>query len=262
MKTESLTIGFIGAGRITQIILSAWKKSNIHFKDISVFDLSVEKAEKIVSTFENVKVFTSPAEVISNSQIAFLALHPPVFNDVLSSIKDSVDSEKLLISLAPKISIAQIQQILGKIPVARVIPNAPSVIGKGYNVFAVSDDVAGEKMQTLNLLFEHLGEFKQVDEAKLEAYATITGMGPTYLWFLFDEIYNQAKTFGLNEQNASEAVNQMIVGASETLFNSNLSKEEVLNLIPAYPLKPQEETVKTIYSEVICKVKKNLTPDF
>jgi pyrroline-5-carboxylate reductase len=96
-----------------------------------------------------------------------------------------------------------------------------------------------------------LGQWKQVDEKKLEAYATITGMGPTYLWFLFQEIYHQAVQCRMEANEAKEATNAMIKGAADTLFASEMDYEKVLNLIPAYPFKPQEETIKNIYAEGI-----------
>jgi pyrroline-5-carboxylate reductase len=150
-----------------------------------------------------------------------LAVHPPVFADVLTEIKDALTDKKFLISLAPKINSQKIFQLLGfTCPLARVIPNAPSAIGEGYNAFALSPQVNEENTAILSGMFESLGQLKQVDEKKLEAYATITGMGPTYLWFLFQEIYNHAVNCGLEPKEAREATNAMIKGATETLFAS------------------------------------------
>jgi len=188
--------------------------------------------------------------VASQADTIFLAVHPPVFADVLTEIKDALTDKKFLISLAPKVNSQKIFQLLGfSCPLARVIPNAPSAIGEGYNAYALAEQVNEEHTAMLSGMFEPLGQWKQVDEKKLEAYATITGMGPTYLWFLFQEIYNQAVKCGMEPKEAREATNAMIKGAADTLFASNLDLEKVLNLIPAYPFKQQEETIKNIYAE-------------
>ncbi|KUK00885.1 MAG: Pyrroline-5-carboxylate reductase, partial [Methanobacteriaceae archaeon 41_258] len=60
---------------------------------------------------------------------------------------------------------------------ARIIPNAPSIINKGHNPITFSNDMTKkEKMKLLEIL-EPLGEFPEVEEEKLEAYAVITAMG-------------------------------------------------------------------------------------
>jgi pyrroline-5-carboxylate reductase len=252
MKNEERTIGFIGAGRITKIILSVWKKHHVSFKSILVYDPQVETLKKLESDFQGVTAVTSSSVVASQADIVFLAIHPPVFADVLTEIKDTLTDQKFLVSLAPKINCQKIFQALGyTCPLARVIPNAPSAIGEGCNVFALSPQVNNEQKTILKAMFEPLGQWRQVDENKLEAYATITGMGPTYLWFLFQEICNQAVKCGMEPDEAKEATNAMIKGAAETLFVSGMDFEKVLDLIPAYPFKPQEETIKNIYAEGI-----------
>jgi pyrroline-5-carboxylate reductase len=252
MENEKLTIGFIGGGRITRIILNVWKQQDFSFNGIFVFDPQPEIIKNLETDFTHINGVASASAVANHADIVFLAIHPPVFADVLSEIKDAFSNQKFLVSLAPKVKSQKIFQLLGySCPLARVIPNAPSATGNGYNVYALSSQVSDEHSAILKALFEPLGQWKQVDENKLEAYATITGMGPTYLWFLFQEIYDQAIKCGLEPQEAGEAANAMIKGAAETLFVSGLDYDKVLNLIPAYPFKPQEETIKKIYSEGI-----------
>ncbi len=252
MKNEEPTIGFIGAGRITRIILSVWKHQHVSFKSIVVFDPQQETLKKLEEDFEGVLAVASPSEVAQQADTVFLAIHPPVFADVLTEIRSVLTNQKFLVSLAPKINSEKIFQLLGfSCPLARVIPNAPSAIGEGYNAYALSPEVSVEQKAWLGSLFEPMGQWKEVDEKKLEAYATITGMGPTYLWFLFQEIYNQAVNCGMEPNEAREATHAMIKGASDTLFASEMNYEQVLGLIPAYPMRPQEEKVKNIYDEVI-----------
>jgi pyrroline-5-carboxylate reductase len=252
MKNDERTIGFIGAGRITRIILTVWKQHNVSFKSIVVYDPQPEIVKGLESDFPGMTSTSSSSAVVSQADTVFLAVHPPVFADVLSEIKGALTNQKFLISLAPKVDSQKIFQALGfACPLARVIPNAPSAIGEGYNVYALSSQVDDEQKALLSSMFKPLGQWKQVDEKKLEAYATITGMGPTYLWFLFQEIYNQAVKCGMEAMEAKEATNAMIKGAADTLFASDMDYEKVLSLIPAYPFKPQEETIKNIYAEGI-----------
>jgi pyrroline-5-carboxylate reductase len=131
--------------------------------------------------------------------------------------------------------------------VARVIPNAPSIVGEGYNPVAFSRDCATEAKGDLISLLRILGECPEVPEDTLEAYAILTGMGPTYLWFQLVELMRLSETFGLDGEEAAEATCQMTAGAAKTLRESGLSPEEVIDLIPVRPLADDEDAIREIY---------------
>jgi len=258
MKECNITAGFIGGGRITRIILQALKQRGIQCKAIKVYDPDSSQTEKLRSVNEQIKFFETAAEA-ADADLVFLAVHPPEVKNSLEAIKDSVKPETVLVSLAPKIKIGTINQILDKgCPVIRMIPNAPSVINKGYNVIAYSDNLSFEKNeyhQQVKGLFEELGELIHVDrEDKLEAYAVITGMGPTYLWFQLHELYQIAQEFGMEDKEAREAISKMVKGSVETLLESELSIDEVMDLIPFQPLSQHHDSFREVYRNVLTKM--------
>ncbi len=255
MELQNLQIGFIGSGRITNILLSAWQKQNIDFNGVLVFDIQPEKSQVLASRYQGVQTVASYAELVEKSDLLFLAIHPHELADVLKQIKSKLSDNKFVVSLAPKITIEKIHQTLNhKLPLARVIPNVPCFIGKGYTVFALSEEVNPDLERLLKEMLQPLGVIKKVNENLLESYATITGMGPTYIWFIFYELYQQALKTGLSDDEAKTAVNEMIKGASETLFKSGIPYEQVLDLIPSYPFKEKEEAIKKIYADSISKL--------
>jgi pyrroline-5-carboxylate reductase len=130
----------------------------------------------------------------------------------------------------------------------RIIPNAPSIIHQGYNPVVFHPVISSEEKSLLLQMFKHWGATPEVDEKLLEAYAIIAAMGPTYFWFQWLELQRLAQEFGIKENAANEAIAGMLHGAVDTLFKSNLSSAEVLDLIPVCPLKENEEAVREIFS--------------
>ena len=57
-----------------------------------------------------------------------------------------------------------------------------------------------------------------------------------------------ALSFGFTENEAAEAIAEMMKGTVQTMF-SNLSKQEVLDLIPVKPLGEHESNILKIYDE-------------
>jgi len=262
MKKCNISAGFIGGGRITRIILQALKQKGIQCKEIKVYDPGSLQIEKLQSVNEQIKSFENATEA-AEADLVFLAVHPPEVKNSLEAIKDTIKPETVLVSLAPKIKIDTINQILGKsFPVIRMIPNAPSIINKGYNVIAYSTSVQFEEneahKQVIQLL-EALGDLVHVDkEAKLEAYAVITGMGPTYLWFQLHELYEIAKEFGMSDSEAREAISKMVKGSVETLLESELDYDEVMDLIPFQPLSQHHESIKELYRNILTNMHNKL----
>ncbi len=128
-----------------------------------------------------------------------------------------------------------------------MIPNAPSVVNEGYNPVAFGPGITKKEKEDLSRLFKKLGDCPEVDEEKLEAYAIITAMGPTYLWFQLFELFDLGKSFGLTDKQAWKGIKKMLKGALETIDESGLSPDEVMDLIPVKPLGEDEAMIRNAY---------------
>jgi pyrroline-5-carboxylate reductase len=128
-----------------------------------------------------------------------------------------------------------------------MIPNAPSVVNEGYNPVAFGPGISKKEKEDLSRLFKKLGDCPEVDEDKLEAYAIITAMGPTYLWFQLYELLELGKSFGLTDKQSWKGIKKMLKGAIETIDESGLSPNEVMDLIPVKPLGEDEAAIRNAY---------------
>jgi len=242
------TIGFIGGGRVTHIILSGFKKSGMSLKDIIVSDISISSLNELKTEFPEIDISPNDNTKPVTNDFVFLALHPRIITDVLINIKPYLKPNAILISLAPKLSIKKLSEILGGFSrIVRMIPNAPSIVNCGYNPVVYSQAITETEKNELTALFKLLGECPEVTEEKLEAYAILTGMGPTYFWFQFNELKEIAQSFGLTEQEVKIGIEKMVTGAIKTLFESDLLPEQVMDLIPLRPLQDYEEKIKEAY---------------
>jgi pyrroline-5-carboxylate reductase len=241
------SFGFIGGGRVDKILLHAMSRKGEMPKNIIVSDTNKEVLQKLKNQFPEI-VITNDNTEPAKCDYVFISLHPPVFMSVLNEIKESVRLESVIISLAPKISVEKIQSILTQSKnVVRMIPNAPSYINKGYNPVVYSKEIAGEVKSELEKLFSVFGEFPEVNEYNLEAYAIVAAMGPTYLWFQLQQLKELGASFGLSEDELKKTMPAMVKGAIDTMFESELSIEEVIDLIPVKPLAEDEQAIKNMY---------------
>lgn len=153
-----------------------------------------------------------------------------------------------MISLAPKFTLAKLTEGLGgHAKLARLIPNAPSILGAGFNPIAFAVGLPAEARQQLATLLVPLGECPEVAESTLEAYALLTGIGPTYLWFQLETLRKLGRTFGLTDADLAPALKSMVCGATRTLLESGLTPTQVMDLIPVKPLAEDEAVIKAAF---------------
>lgn len=217
-------------------------------RQVVVSDTNIEVLNKLKEGFPEISIAPNDNKQPALKDIVFIALHPPAVGDVLSEIKSYLKPESILVSLAPKLTIAKItERLQGFNRVVRILPNAPSIVNAGYNPIAFSQGLTETEKQQLISLLGALGECPDVSEEKLEGYAILTAMGPTYLWFQLYELQELGKLFGLNSQEAEDGVSKMVMGAVKTMRESGLSPAEVMDLIPVKPLEEEQENIKNIY---------------
>jgi pyrroline-5-carboxylate reductase len=257
--SEISSVSFIGGGRITWLLLESLNRKRALPAKVIVSDPDAEALRKVESIDGSI-VCMNDNETAAKSQMIFLAVHPPVLKQVASQIASHLTDDAVVVSLAPKVRVKSLAEWLGGFElIARMIPNAASVVHQGYNPVAFSNSFPQDKKKSLAGLLESWGRAPEVDEDKLEAYAIITAMGPTYFWFQWLELKRLGKLFGLSDGELQGGLPAMLHGAVDTLFASRLSEDEALNLIPIHPLKEKEAIIQDTFESALEPLYRKLT---
>lgn len=243
MKTKSL--GFIGGGRITKIFLQAFANKNAEFESVVVFDTNAEVLAALKVQFPFIT--TGDLNQAASQSTVFIALHPPMIMETLGKIADVVAEDALVISLAPKISIEKFASKLKTANIARMIPNATSYINEGFNPVTFAGNFNPSDKNGVLEMLKMLGSTFEVDEQKLEGYALLSAMLPTYFWFQWKELIKLGDPMGLTEEESNVAIQQTLQAAMNLYFDSGLSPEKVMDLIPVKPIGEHQEQITEIY---------------
>ena len=242
------SIGFIGGGRVARILLGGWRRAGVEVSQVVVCEPDDGACTALGNAVPGVTLGRDDSSVAAKQSIVFLAVHPPKLSEATGSIASQLNETAIVVLLAPKFTLGKLQDMLGGFSrLARLIPNAPSLVGHGFNPFAWSDALDEADRHAIRLLLEPVGELPEVAEETLEAYAILTAMGPTYFWPQWLELESLAAEFGLQHQDAQLALRAMTVGAVEMLTSSRLTPEEVVDLIPVKPLADCEPELRGIY---------------
>ena len=249
MSHEHRRTGFVGGGRVTRVLAGGWRHAGVLPAEILVNEPDDAAFARLAELCPEVR--RSSMEDAAAADVVFLALHPPVLAPMLPALRLCLGAQATVVSLAPKIPLSALTAGLGTARVVRMIPNAPSIIGLGYNPVAVGAGIDVTARQDLSALFAPWGAWPEVPERDLEAYAILTGMGPTYYWYQWQALRDAAAQFGLSPDRSDEALHHMLDGAQATLLRSGLSPSDVMDLIPVRPLQAIEESVTAAYGTAL-----------
>ena len=256
---KNISLGFIGGGRITGIFLQGFANKNVEFQSVVVYDTNSETVGNLKLLFPQIMVAENLEQVASQS-VVFIALHPPVIMETLGKMAELVTKDTIFISLAPKITIEKIVSKLQATNIARLIPNATSYINEGYNPVCFSAEF---DLTTKKLIFEILkvlGNTFEVAEPKLEGYAILSAMLPTYFWFQWEELVKIGEKMGLSEQESKESVFQTLLSAMHLMFQSELPYDKVIDLIPVKPIGDSQTQIIEIYQSKLMGLFEKIRP--
>lgn len=253
------SIGFIGGGRVTKILLQGFKNKNVSFSKVVVADTNPEVLSNLKKHFPEIEV--GGAKDAASQEIVFISLHPPVVMDTLDLVKNNVNENTFVISLAPKISLAKLSMKLGQVKkFVRLIPNATSYINNGYNPVCFSSGFDNSEKESILNLLATLGHTFEAAEEKLESYAIVSAMLPTYFWFQWKYLEKIGVRTGLTESESEEAIHQTLVAAINLMYISELKPEEVMDLIPVKPIGEHESQIAEIYNTKLIGLFEKIKP--
>ncbi len=213
-------IGFVGAGNMAYAIIKGCvEKSIVDAKNIYVFDTDSSKTKAI-----NEKFGVIPADSLSKlcgkSDIMLLAVKPNVIEQVLLDIKD-ITAGKTLVSIAAGWSSEKIRRIIGiDMPVCRIMPNTPLMVGEGMSVFETPCNIEADKMQLIEKIFSSLGKIDYAPVTSMDAVTAVSGSGPAYVFMLIEAMSDAGVLCGLPRAQATKLSAQTVLGAAKMVLET------------------------------------------
>jgi len=223
-------IAVIGAGNMGGAIIKGIKNAKSHLPHHvkkKVYEIIASDIDK--KKLKRLKVFTAKTnkEAIETADIIILAIKPQNIDKLLHEIKNITRSSQLIISIAAGITTKKIEKaLIRNIPVVRVMPNTPALVGMGMSVLCPGKYAEARHLQTAKRIFSSMGKVEIVKREKLmDAVTAVSGSGPAYVYLFIESIINSALKMGLSKESAKKLVVQTIKGSIKLLEDTNKEPE-------------------------------------
>lgn len=215
------TFGFIGVGNMGKAMLNGIVSKVFDINQIMITDAS-ESLRNKVSEETGVRVAETNIELANSVKFIILAVKPQCYDEVIKSIKNVVTPDKIIISLAPGITIEDVQnKFKANVRVVRCMPNTPALIGEGMTGVSYDTKLFNlEEIDVISKFFSSFGNYRIVDEKLLNTVTCVSGSSPAYVYMFIEALADSAVKYGMSRADAIEFAAMTVKGAADMVLTT------------------------------------------
>ncbi len=208
------TIGFIGGGQMGEALIKGLINTGLYqTQDIFVAEPRPERREFLNKTY-GINTFDKSKLVWQSCKTVFLAVKPQVMSKVITSSKQDIGTDHLIISIAAGIPISAYEKWLdNKHKIIRVMPNTPALVLEGAAAICGNSQVSKEELEMATVIFDAVGKSVILEEHFIDAVTGLSGSGPAYVFTFIEALIDGGLKTGLARNVAETLAIQTVLGS-------------------------------------------------
>ena len=198
-----MKIGFLGAGKMAQGILSA---------------MADRKSVLLSSVDDNRNV-----EIARTCDLVFLAVRPQDVDAVAADVKSLLTARQTLVSIVAGKTLAKLRKAFGpKVKFIRVMPNLALRAGAGMCAVCPGPKAPAKHLAEVKRILGGAGETVILKEKDFDAVTALSGSGPAYFAYMEEAMVEGGAALGLKPAVARLLAEQTMFGTAKFLRESKM----------------------------------------
>lgn len=225
-------VGFIGAGNMGGAILGGIVKSGIIDNEHIIASAKSDQTLQKIKDNYNVKVTKDSKGIVKFSDLVVIGVKPEIYDEILEEIKDEIDNEKIIITIAAGKTIDSIEQIIGRNKkIVRTMPNTPSLVGEAMTSLSPNKNINEEDLNLVKSLFDSIGKSEVVKEDLIHSVIGASGSSTAYAFMFIEAIADGAVLSGMPRSEAYKFAAQGLLGASKMVLETDKHPGELKDMV-------------------------------
>jgi len=227
MSTSNLAV--LGCGNIGSAIAKGLTKSGMNANNIILTRRKLESLTELTETGFQISI--DNANAVQNAEIILLTVLPSQLMDLLDDISSSLSENHLLISIVSGVSIAEIQEKVGKdIPIIRAMPNTAAVLCESMTCLSSLPQFA-QGLKTAQTLFEKVGNTLVIDETQMASATALCACGVAFFLRAIRAASQGGIEIGFHSDEAFTIAAQTARGAATLLLDNDSHPEAEIDQV-------------------------------
>lgn len=242
-------IGFIGSGNMAKAMIGGIVKSGlVEPGKVTVSDLNQGALDAVNGEFGVVTTKDSK-EVVKNSDIIIVAVKPNIYDIVLDSVKEFINGEKIIVTIAAGKTIESVEKVIGNDKkIVRTMPNTPALVNEGMSALCKNNNITDEELSMVKSIFDSFGKSEVVGEYMIDAVIGASGSAPAYVFMFIEAMADAAVLAGMPRNQAYTFAAQAVMGSAKMVLETGKHPGELKDMVCS-PGGTTIEAVKTLETE-------------
>ena len=131
------------------------------------------------------------------------------------------EKKPLLVTMAAGLNMEKIETMAGgDLPVIRIMPNTPAMVGAGMTQYCCNGLVTEENERYFLSLMAHTGHVDKLEEGLIDAASALSGCGPAYMYLFLEGLADGAVACGIPRAKAYEYAAATMEGAAKLMLTA------------------------------------------
>jgi pyrroline-5-carboxylate reductase len=214
-------IGFIGCGKMAQAMIQGIISSGIISPSNIIVSAKTEDTLLEVQRKYDIFVTRNSKDVVSFSDILFIAVKPHLYEEIINEIKHEIHENTIVVSIAAGITLEFMASTFSKpVKLVRTMPNTPSLVGEGMTTVCGNSNVTTSELVDVIHIIESFGKAEIVEEELMDAIPAISGSSPAYVYMFIEALADGGVKQGIPREKAYKLAAQAVLGAAKMVLET------------------------------------------
>ena len=237
-----MKIGFIGLGNMATAIIGGLLREGTVLADgtaVTAADLigsaKTEATRQAKATQFGIAVTADNREVAAAADVLVLAVKPQFFPEVITEIRDAVNENTLVISIAAGLTLERIAALFGRdkntMRLIRCMPNTPALVNAGCTAVCPGTGATEDDEALCLALMESFGHAIVIPERLMDAASAVAGSSPAFVFMFIEALADGAVAAGMPRTQAYEFAAAAVAGSAQLVLETGRHPGDLKDMV-------------------------------
>jgi len=212
------SVAMIGGGQMALALSEGFCRAGLlQASEIIVYDPHPAARERLAGRVPGICFASGGAEAVRAAKLIFLAVKPQQAQGACAEISPGLAVDSVVVSIVAGLSTATLAGFLGTQKIVRVMPNTPSLVGRGVSVVCRTQQISSSEALRVRTLLSAVGHVHETNESLMNGVTGLSGSGPGFLAMVVEALVEGGVQAGLPAPLALSLAIETLAGTAALL---------------------------------------------